>query len=301
MSLELSNIDSTYTVLTIDNDKFVKIKQNDKYFILEEIYIKYIDFFFCVEIVHFLNKYFNYLVEYQNNNFDIINDKNYGKSSLMFACIDGDLNIIDFLLRSGSHIHEKDNGGKTCLMLACANCDLDVIEFLFVNGANINDKDSNGVNCLMIACDKGNLDIIKFLLAKGANINDTDSNGSNCLMYAIKSELYLNNTILNITKFLLTKGINIHVTNNFNETCFSLGKFMQWNSVLYSVRKWPTSMFAIVLEELGLEGYMDNSSICDFFQYFGKEDFTLDNEDDYAKDADGDVINFVYETDSDDE
>ena len=192
MSLVQINADIPYTVfLTINNHKFVKIKQHNKYFIFEELYIKYIDLFFCAEVVHFLNRHFNYLVEYQNNNFDIINDKNNGKSCLMFACIDGDLNIIDFLLRSGALIHEKDNGGKTCLMFACANCDLDVIEVLLLNGANINDTDSNGSNCLMYACDKGNLDIVKFLLDKGANINDLDSNGSNCLMYAIKSELYL--------------------------------------------------------------------------------------------------------------
>ena len=43
MSLELSNIDSIYTTITINNDNFVKIKQNDKYFVFEELYIKYID------------------------------------------------------------------------------------------------------------------------------------------------------------------------------------------------------------------------------------------------------------------
>jgi hypothetical protein len=304
MNLVQSNVEPRYTViLTINNNKFLKINQKDKNFVLEELYIKYIDFFFCVEIVQFINNYFNYLVEYQNNYFDIINDKNNGngKSCLMFACVQGDLNIINFLVRIGANINEKDNLGRSCLMIACVECDYDVAEFLLLNGANINDSDINGVNCLMFACDKGNLDIVELLLDNGANINDIDSNGSNCLMYAIKSEIYLGNSILNITKLLLAKGINIHETNNLNETIFSLGEFMRWNSVLYSIRKWPTSMFAIVLEELGLEGFMDNSSLVDFHQYMGKEDFTLDNEEDYGKDADGDIIDFVYETDSDDE
>ena len=351
MSLKSSNIEQYYTVfITINNNEFVKIKQNDKYFVFEELYIKYIDFFFCAEVVHFLNRHFNYLVEYQNNNFDIINDKNNGnyKSCLMFACIEGDLNIINFLLHSGANIHEKDNLGRSCLiyacvsarvcacvcdcacvekdlniidfllrsgsnindtdinglnclMIPCANGNLDLVELLLAKGANINDSDINGKNCLMYACDKGNLDIVKFLLAKGANINDTDSNGSNCLMYAIKSELYLNNTILNITKFLLAKGVNIHKMNDLNETSFSLGESMGWKSILYLLRKWPTSMGIIVLKELSLYNDHTLSIITDLYEFIGKEDFTLDNEEDYEKDADGDVINFVYESDSDDE
>ena len=289
MSLESSNIEQLYTVcLTINNDKFIKIKQNDKYFVIEQIYIKYIDFFFCTEIVHFLNK-----------NFDILNDKHNGKSCLMFACIDSDLNIIDFLLKIGANIHEKDNLGKSCLMYACIEGDFDIVLFLLNNEANISDRDITGKNCLMFACANGNLDIVELLLDKGANINDLDSNGENCLMYALKSELYSDNITLNIIKLLLSKGVNIHITNAFDETSFSLGKFMRWNSVLYSLRKWPTTMGIIVFQELGLEGFMDNDSICDFFQYIGKEDFTLDNEDDYEKDSDGDVINFVYESDSD--
>jgi len=303
MSLKSSNIEQFYTVcISINNDKFIKIKQNDKYFVIEQIYIKYIDFFFCVEIIHFLNKNINFLVEYQNNNFDIINGKHNdnGQSCLIFACIDSDLNIIDFLLRIGANIHDRDNLGKSCLMYACVEGDLDIVLFLLLNGANISDTDITGTNCLMFACANGNLDIVELLLDKGANINDLDSNGENCLMYALKSELYSDIT-LNIIKLLLSKGVNIHITNAFGETCFSLGEFMRWNSVLYSLRKWPTTMGIIIFQELGLEGFMDNDSICDLIQYLGKEDFTLDNEDDYEKDADGDVINFVYESDSDDD
>lgn len=335
MSLESSNNEQYYTVfITINNNEFVKIKQNDKYFVFEELYIKYIDFFFCAEVIHFLNRHFNYLVEYQNNYFDIINDKNNGncKSCLMFACIEGDLNIINFLLHSGANIHEKDNLGRSCLMYACIKSDfniidlllgsganindtdingvncliitcangiLDIVELLLAKGANINDSDINGKNCLMYACDKGNLDIVEFLLAKGANINDTDSNGDNCLMYTIKSELYLDNTILNITKLLLTKGVNIDKKNNLNETSFSLAESMELNSVLYLLRKWPIYMGIIALKELSLYNEHTLSIISDLYEFIGKEDLTLDYEDDYAKDADGDIINLVYESDSD--
>jgi hypothetical protein len=177
-------------------------------------------------------------------------------------------------------------------------------------GANINDSDINGKNCLMIACDKGNLDIIELLLAKGANINDSDNNGDNCLMYAIKSEIYLGNSILNITKLLLTKGVNIHVKNIFKQTCFSLAESMRWNSILYLLRKWPTFMGIIVLKELSFYNDHTLSIITDLDEYIGKKEFTSDNEDehyyekdenDYEKDEVGDIIDFVYETDSDDD
>jgi hypothetical protein len=48
---------------------------------------------------------------------------------------------------------------------------------------------------------------------------------------------------------------------------------------------------------------MDNSSLIDFHQYFSKEDFELDNEDDYEKDPNGNVINSQSddEDDEDDE
>jgi hypothetical protein len=86
-------------------------------------------------------------------------------------------------------------------------------------------------------------------------------------------------------------------------TCFSLGEDMGLKKILYRLRKWQTSMFVIVLEQLGLEGFMDNSSLIDFHQYFSKEDFELDNEDDYEKDPNGNVINSQSddEDDEDDE
>ena len=169
--IESSNVEQIYTVfLTINNDNF--IKQNDKYFVIEPIYIQYIGFFFCVEILHFLNTNtnINFLVEHQNFYFDIING--------------------------------KDNGGRTCLMLASTQGDLDIVEFLLVYGANINESDNSGQTCLMCACDKGDIKMVQLLLDNGANINDKDIYGANCLMYALKSEYYMNDITLNITKLL---------------------------------------------------------------------------------------------------
>jgi hypothetical protein len=169
-------------------------------------------------------------------------------------------------------------------MEACEHGNLETIKFLVSKGMNIHQKDINGQWCLIKACGSGyRLDIIEFLVSLGANINDKDNEGYTPLMYACIEK--------NIIKFLLSQGANINEIANNGNTCFSLGEDMGLNKILYLLRKWPTSMFIIILEQLGLEGFMDNSSLIDFHQYFGKEDFELDNEDDYEKDPNGNVIN----------
>ena len=115
-------------------------------------------------------------------------------------------------------------------------------------------------------------------------------------MFACIDNLFNNGCDVNTIEFLLSKGASIYEIAANGDTCFSLGKDRNFNKILYRLRKWPVSMFIIVLEHIGLYNFLGNDSICDFFQYFGKEDLESDNEDDYPKDPDGNILD--YESDS---
>ena len=79
-----------------------------------------------------------------------------------------------------------------------------------------------------------------------------------------------------IIDFLLSNGANIHEMNNNGETCFSRALQFKRFNILYRLRKWPTTMAILVLQELNLF-----AALCDPYHYIGTELFSLDNEKDY--------------------
>ena len=89
-------------------------------------------------------------------------------------------------------------------------------------------------------------------------------------------------------------------TNDGLYNCFPLALEGFRFKVLYRLRKWRTTMFVLVLQELGLIYIIDSESVIDFHQYMGKEDFTTDDEEkDYIRDDDGNIIGLDDDSDDD--
>lgn len=73
-------------------------------------------------------------------------------------------------------INAKDRTGFTALMYACSNGLLKLVEFLIDHGADIEIKDNqNGETALFFAVRHNHVNVVKFLLLHGANSDATDN------------------------------------------------------------------------------------------------------------------------------
>ena len=70
----------------------------------------------------------------------------------MDAALNGQMEVIKYLVERGTDVNEKDKDGNTLLGMACTGGHLDVVEYLIKMGANVNDKAGDGMSPLGIAC-----------------------------------------------------------------------------------------------------------------------------------------------------
>jgi hypothetical protein len=118
------------------------------------------------------------------------------------------------------------------------------------------------------------------------DIHERDNNGWSPIIIASRRGH------VEIAGLLLSKGANIHDKNIFGNTCFSYSLGSNHNRVLYHLRKWPTTMAIIMLQELALIYIIDSESVIDLHQYLGRPDdcSKSDKEEDYTKDTEGNVL-----------
>ncbi|VVC28052.1 Hypothetical protein CINCED_3A004723 [Cinara cedri] len=80
-----------------------------------------------------------------------------------------------FLSFNNIDINSKDTSGMTALMFACSNGWLKLVEYLVNDGADIEIVDNqNGETALFFAIRFNHFNIVKFLLSRGANKDATD-------------------------------------------------------------------------------------------------------------------------------
>jgi ankyrin repeat protein len=107
---------------------------------------------------------------------------------LIEACKKGDLNFVRSLVENSSNsadINSKDNCGRTSLLWASIERDLEIVKYLIDKGADINHKDVKGETSLMWASQEGHLEIVKYLIEKGADVNHKDDfDGNTSLIWA---------------------------------------------------------------------------------------------------------------------
>jgi len=97
-----------------------------------------------------------------------------GKSALMVASKQGELVVVQRMVKLGASINEVTQTGGTPFMFAVLGDHVEVARWLFDKGANINAKGSNGWSAATIAGAKGQTDMLRWLIEAGANINAAD-------------------------------------------------------------------------------------------------------------------------------
>ncbi len=139
--------------------------------------------------------------------------------------------IIDFLIRNGIDVNQKNRDGMTALMIAALNRHPHAVQMLIDNGADVNDVNGLNMTALMMTCidmkkktqkeylnPEGNLESAVILVESGADINKIDRLEFNALSYAL-----LNNEV-DLAVYLLRNGadVNSKVVDNRNNSYTAL-------------------------------------------------------------------------------
>ncbi|EAX95042.1 hypothetical protein TVAG_034710 [Trichomonas vaginalis G3] len=103
---------------------------------------------------------------------------------LILASKQGHLDIVQYLISVGANKEAKTNSGYTPLIYASNNGHLEVVKYLFSVGANKEAKDNYGYTPLIKASTYGHLNVVQYLISVGANKEAKNNNGYTALMVA---------------------------------------------------------------------------------------------------------------------
>jgi len=155
----------------------------------------------------------------------------YGRTALIYAILNGDLDSVRSLLDKGADTHVKDKlEGKTILMTACEQYysdddnngikkQQDMIALLLDKGhVNIDERDKHGSTALMRVAYRGRQNVLLFLIKGGADVNASNNEGSTPLFVAIYGCHYESGCRYQIVKNLLDNGARANVKNESGHT-----------------------------------------------------------------------------------
>ncbi len=111
-----------------------------------------------------------------------------GKSALMVASKQGDLNLVRRMVGAGASINELTQTGGTPFMFAVLGDQIHIAKWLHAQGANIDSQGSNGWSAATIAGAKGQTAMLRWLIEAGADINAVDVYRFTPLMRAVDNQ-----------------------------------------------------------------------------------------------------------------
>jgi hypothetical protein len=100
-----------------------------------------------------------------------------GNSTLSDAAREGQIALVDELLRAGADVNSSNDAGGTVLMTSVAFRQPEVTRRLIRAGARLDAQDDRGETALMIAAQYRNLEMAEILLAAGADPAIRDDSG----------------------------------------------------------------------------------------------------------------------------
>ena len=202
----------------------------------------------------------NYHLRNPNKNTVPKIDEKDNVTILMFACLKGDLQLIQVILSHHPEVNIKDKNNKTallCAILADKADNVDIIIALIHAGIDINEYgrvehfSTNGTVCyvthspLTLATTKNFKNTAKILLDQGADVNFTIVPDDDTALH-----LAVRNGNLDIIHLLLTnKNVNLQAINKEDKTPYAL-----------ALSKSQTEIYRILIERVK----MNEEASCDF-------------------------------------
>lgn len=137
-----------------------------------------------------------------------------GSTALHFACVNGDLELVQLLHQHKATLDIANNLGITPMHCACEAGALPIVKFLQLHGVPLDPVSIKGKTPLHCACLHGSVDIVNFLLECKANLTATCEDGSQALHFACHSGN------LELVQLLVNRGCSPHYSNHRGETPF---------------------------------------------------------------------------------
>ncbi|GMI48513.1 hypothetical protein TrCOL_g5911 [Triparma columacea] len=134
-----------------------------------------------------------------------------GLTPIMNSCENGNVDILQLLIKSGGDVNKVSVNGFTPLIVASAAGSVTQVEILLKAGAKVDQIHSEGVTALMYAAASGHLDVAKLLVKEGADVGVKHSNGGTALMETGASLSENNHEIM---EFLISKGAQFDLVDN---------------------------------------------------------------------------------------
>ena len=108
-----------------------------------------------------------------------------GRTAVIMAADDQDIELLDFLLENGANIDSRDDErSESALMRRAAVGDAIFVEILLERGADVDAVDRGGKTALLRAAASRSHRAVKALIDAGANIDHLDYTGRSALDYA---------------------------------------------------------------------------------------------------------------------
>lgn len=107
-------------------------------------------------------------------------------TALMFAALNGNLDVFNVLLEAGADVNLESGEGETALMYAAGEGHLEMAQILIEKGADVNVQDGGdgGTTSLIRAAAGGHIEIVKLLLANHADVTTQTPYGDTALTIA---------------------------------------------------------------------------------------------------------------------
>ncbi|HTB68061.1 MAG TPA: ankyrin repeat domain-containing protein [Steroidobacteraceae bacterium] len=108
-----------------------------------------------------------------------------GTTALMWACYNGDADLVERLLKAGADVSVVNDYGASALQTAAVAADPRIIKALLKAGVNPDSPNPEGQTALMVVARSGNVESAKLLLDAGAMVNAREQWGDQtALMWA---------------------------------------------------------------------------------------------------------------------
>jgi uncharacterized protein len=115
---------------------------------------------------------------------NVLNKNKYGETAIAFGSLRGHFGIVRRLIAAGV---PPEGSGWSALQYAAFGGHAEVVRLLVTKGANLNAVAPNGLTPLMLAAKNGYPDVVKVLIQAGANRDLLDPKGSSALEIAIRA------------------------------------------------------------------------------------------------------------------
>merc|ERR1712070_52093 len=112
---------------------------------------------------------------------------NGGVRPLILASLQGNLPVMEVLLKAGADPNATDDRGGCPLLLAAGGGLKDAMEVLIQNGADVNVRDPKGATCLHTAAFFGDASVVEMLVRNRADPEVVDEAGKTALLLAAQN------------------------------------------------------------------------------------------------------------------